>query len=107
MTTSTAMALFHRLSRLPVHGRYSPAAGGKQDGPQYMDRCIGAMCGLTAGHTAAAQTPVSPTVYVLVMDGAGVPTDTLGRAQEEATRVFQLSGITLVWVDAETCQVPV
>ena len=66
-----------------------------------------ALCaGLTAGHTAAAQTPGSPIVYVLTMNRAGVPTDTLGRAQDEATRVFQLSGITLVWVDAKTGQVP-
>ena len=60
--------------------------------------------GLTAGHTAAAQTPGQPIVYVLIMDRAEVPADTLNRAQDEATRVFQLSGIALVWVDAETCQ---
>ncbi len=41
---------------------------------------------------------------VRVMDGAEVPADTLNRAQADATRVFHLSGIALVWVDAETCQ---
>ena len=64
-----------------------------------------ALCaGLTTGHTAAAQTLGSPTVYVLIMDGAGVPADTLGRARHVAARVFRLSGITLVWVDAKTCR---
>jgi hypothetical protein len=62
--------------------------------------------GLTGRQTAAAQTPGQPVVHVLIMDRAEVPGDTLGRAQHDATRVFQLSGITLVWVDAETCQVP-
>ena len=63
-----------------------------------------ALCaGLTAGHSAAGQTPSAPTVYALIMDAAGVPADTLARAQDDATRVFQLSGITLVWVDAKTC----
>jgi hypothetical protein len=38
------------------------------------------------------------------MDLAEVPEKTLVRAQAEATRVFHLSGITLVWVDAETCR---
>ena len=38
------------------------------------------------------------------MDQAEVPPDTRQRAQDVATRVFHLSGIALVWVDAETCQ---
>lgn len=66
-----------------------------------------ALCaGLTAGHTAAAQAPGSPVVYVRIVDGAGVPTETLRPAQDDATRAFRLSGITLVWAGAERCQVP-
>ena len=61
--------------------------------------------GLTGGHTAAAQTPSGPVIQVLIMDLAGVPAGTLERAQEDTTRVFHLSGIRLVWIDAETCQV--
>jgi hypothetical protein len=38
------------------------------------------------------------------MDAAGVPADILERAQTAATRVFDLSGITLDWVDATKCQ---
>ena len=63
------------------------------------------MCtGLTGSHTAAAQAPTQPVVHVQIMDLAEVPENTLVRAQAEATRVFQLSGITLVWVDADTCR---
>jgi len=60
--------------------------------------------GLAADGTALAQTPDSPIVYVHIMDRAGVPAETLGRAQDDAARVFQLSGITLVWVDVKACQ---
>jgi hypothetical protein len=63
------------------------------------------MCaGLNGLHTAAAQTPIQPVVQVHIIDGAEVPEDTLERAQSEATYVFRLSGITLVWVDAKGCQ---
>ena len=61
--------------------------------------------GFAAERTAVAQTADSPIVYVHIMDGADVPVDTLERAQIDATHVFQLSGITLVWVDANRCQV--
>lgn len=60
--------------------------------------------GLTGRDTAAAQTPSQPVVHVLIMNRAEVPADTLTRAQDDATRVFHLSGIALVWVDAGTCQ---
>jgi hypothetical protein len=60
--------------------------------------------GLTGGHVAVAQTPIGPVVEVLIMDMAGVPAGTLERAQDHTTRVFHLSRITLVWVDAETCR---
>ena len=60
--------------------------------------------GLTAELSAVAQTPDPPIVYVLIMDRAGVPAETLRRAQDDTARVFQLSGITLVWVDAEGCR---
>ena len=60
--------------------------------------------GLTGWHTAAAQTPGQPIVHVLIMNRAEVPADTLNRAQDDATRVFRLSGIALVWVGAEACQ---
>ena len=62
-----------------------------------------ALCvGLTDRQTAAAQ----PVLHVMVMDRAEVPHDTLQQSQDVATRVFHLSGIALVWVDAETCQAP-
>ena len=35
---------------------------------------------------------------------AEVPPDTRQRAQDVATRVFHLSGLALIWVDAGTCQ---
>jgi len=64
-----------------------------------------ALClGVTAGQTAAAEPTDRPIGEVLMMDGAGVPADTLERAQNDATRVFELSGITLVWIEAATCQ---
>ena len=56
--------------------------------------------GLTDRQTASGQ----PVIHVMVMDRAEVPPDTLQRAQDVATRVFHLSGIALVWVDAGTCQ---
>jgi hypothetical protein len=63
------------------------------------------MCAtLTGSRTAAAQTPTESIVHVQIMNAAGVPADTLERAQTAATRVFQLSGITLVWVDVKACQ---
>ena len=62
------------------------------------------MCaGLTGLQTAMAQTSTQ-VVHVHIMDRAGVPTETLQHAQTETGRVFQLSGITLVWVDAKRCQ---
>jgi hypothetical protein len=59
--------------------------------------------GVAAERTAAAQMPHSPVVYVHIMNRAGVPAETLGRAQDDAAHVFHLSGIALVWVDAESC----
>ena len=56
--------------------------------------------GLTDRQTASGQ----PLIHVLVMDQAEVPPDTRQRAQDVATRVFHLSGLALVWVDAGTCQ---
>jgi hypothetical protein len=56
--------------------------------------------GLTGRQTAAGQ----PLIHVRLMNHAEVPLDPLQRAQDVATRVFHLSGIALVWVDAETCQ---
>jgi len=58
--------------------------------------------GLTDRQTASGQ----PVLHVMVMDRAEVPHDALQRSQDVATRVFHLSGIALVWVDAETCQPP-
>ena len=56
--------------------------------------------GLTDPQTASGQ----PLIHVLLMDKAEVPPDTRQSAQDVATRVFHLSGIDLVWVDAGTCQ---
>jgi hypothetical protein len=58
--------------------------------------------GLTDPQTASGQ----PVLHVMVMDRADVPHDTLQRSQDVATRVFHLSGIALIWADAETCQAP-
>ena len=67
-----------------------------------------ALCsGVTTGQTAAAQPPDRPVVRVLMVDGAAVPADTLERAQNDATRVFQLSGITLVWLTPRRVSSPV
>ena len=55
--------------------------------------------GLADRQTASGQ----PLIHVLVMDQAEVPPVTRQRAQDVATRVFHLSGLALVWVDAGTC----
>src|SRR5829696_1844633 len=56
--------------------------------------------GLTDRQTASGQ----PLIRVLIVDAAEVPPDTRQRAQDVATRVFHLSGIDLLWVDASTCR---
>ena len=56
--------------------------------------------GLTDRQAAAGQ----PLIHVMLINQAEVPPDTLQRARNVATHVFQLSGITLVWVAARTCQ---
>lgn len=58
--------------------------------------------GLTDRQTASGQ----PLIHVLLMDQAQVPLDIQQRAQDVTARVFHLSGIALVWVDAGTCQAP-
>src|SRR5262245_60220117 len=55
--------------------------------------------GLSNWQTASAQ----PFMHVMLRDQAEVPEETLERAQRVATRVFELSGITLVWVDVARC----
>jgi hypothetical protein len=63
------------------------------------------MCaGLAGLDIAAAQTSSRPVVHVQIIDRAQVPEDTLERARTEAARVFELSGVTLAWVDATGCQ---
>jgi len=61
--------------------------------------------GLTGRQTATAgQTPSQSIVHVRLIDMARVPAESLNRARDDAARVFRLSGIALVWVNAETCQ---
>ena len=61
--------------------------------------------GLTGRHTATAgQTPSESIVHVRIIGLVGVPAESLSRARDEAARVFRLSGIALVWANAETCQ---
>ena len=59
-----------------------------------------ALCaGLIDRQTASGQ----PVIHVLIVDQAEVPPATRQRAQDVATRVFDLSGIAVVWVDGGTC----
>ncbi|MET0164607.1 MAG: hypothetical protein ABW318_06340, partial [Vicinamibacterales bacterium] len=55
--------------------------------------------GLADRQTASGQ----PLIHVLLVDQAEVPPDTRQLAQDVAMRVFHLSGLALVWVDAGTC----
>ena len=55
--------------------------------------------GLTNRQSASGQ----PLIHVLLVDQAEVPPDTRQLAQDVAVRVFHLSGLALVWVDAGTC----
>ena len=101
------MALFARRSRLPVHGRHSPAAGGSTNGPQYLDRWIGAVRGLMAGHIGRSPDtrPVDSSACYMTDTCRECRQTRWNRAKDDATRVVRaLAGIDLVWIDAEACQ---
>jgi hypothetical protein len=102
----TRVAPFELIPRLPPRPAFAGHGEGvAMEGHTFATGLV--LCaGLTAGQTATAQTLEQPIVHVVLMDRAAVPADTLERAQNDTTRVFELSGITLVWVDAETCQAP-
>ena len=55
---------------------------------------------LMGWHDAAANTSGPITVRVLLESYAKVPTNTLDRAQAEATRLFERAGLTLEWLEA-------
>ncbi len=61
------------------------------------------MAAVLVGSTRSAAGPLEPlTLEVLVLDGVGVPADILQQAQDEASRIFELSGIRLVWAGGRT-----
>jgi hypothetical protein len=60
--------------------------------------------GVMGAHAAAGQIAAAPAVRVVIQDGAGVPAGSLERARVEATEIFRLAGISVDWIDAETCE---
>ena len=94
------MALFESGSRLQVHGRVSPGPrrGTRWTGPpESLDSVLST--GLITGNSATAETIAPLTLKVLIVDKVGVPADTLRRARQETSRIFDALQIGLVWVE--------
>ncbi len=92
----SAMALFASVSRLPVHGRYSPVRGGELG--QTWIAGLALCSGVTDWEPAAAQPPDRPVVRVLMVDGAAVPAETSERAQNDATACSSSRASPCVWL---------
>ena len=92
------MALFQRLSRLPVHDRHSPVAGGSGDGPQTWILGLALWAGRRWRGRAAAQMPPAqcPRAASRRCGSTG------GRPRPGAARggaLFARSNITFTWID--------
>ena len=58
---------------------------------------------LVGYQSAAGQDVDASRLRVLLDDDAGVPAQTLERAQDEVIRIFRRSNIPFVWIDGDGC----
>ena len=73
-------------------------AGAETRGGWIVGLVMGAAL-LGSGYAVAVETGTPITIGLLVIDQAGVPPNVLIRAKQEATRIYDGIGITLVWLD--------